>query len=108
MSLRRTVFAVAVIAAAGKSPFSPSEARADVGVNLYIGPPVGFWPGWAPGRRYITCGEGRRLVAYRGFNKVSAVDCGGPRFRYQGRQGGEWYLITVDARLARITRVRPI
>ena len=62
MSLRRTVFAAAIIAVAGVGLCSPSVAQ-DVDVNLYVGPPVGFWPGWAPGRRFITCREGRRLVA---------------------------------------------
>jgi hypothetical protein len=108
MSIRRTLFAAAVIAASGLSLFSPSQARADVDVNLYVGPPVGFWPGWAPGRRWITCAEGARLVSYRGFNRVSIVECNRPYYRYQARRGGIWYIVRVDARLARIRSARPI
>lgn len=108
MSIRRSLFAAAVIAAAGLSVFSPSEARADVDVNLYVGPSIGFFPGWAPGRRFITCGEGARLVDHRGFRQVRIVECGGRVARYRARREGIPWIVRVDLRRARIVSANPI
>ena len=101
-------FAVAfAIAAASLSFISTQEANADVDVDVFVGAPLGFWPGWAPGR-WITCGQGARLVDRRGFSRVRILECNRPIFRYQARRDGDWWIVRVDGRRGRIVSARPI
>jgi hypothetical protein len=105
MSVRKFILVLAAIAAVGLGFVSVPEAKADV--DIYVGAPFGFWPGWSPGR-WITCGQGARLVDDRGFSKVRAVDCSRPTFRYKARRHGDWWIVKVDARYARIVSARPM
>lgn len=56
----------------------------------------------------VTCREGRRIVASRGFRDVRPVDCGSRTLVYTARQRGEPVEITVSARDGRIVSVEPL
>jgi hypothetical protein len=107
-SIRRIAFVAATVATVGLVSLAAPEAKADLDVNVFVGPPVGFWGGaWVPGR-WITCAQGANLLAYRGFNRIQGVDCGGPIYYYRARRGGIWYRVRVNARRAVITNAVPI
>ena len=107
MSFRKSVLALAAIAAASLNSVPVPKALADVDVDVFVAAPLGFWPGWAPGR-WISCEQGAQLVDHRGFNRVRPVDCNRPVFRYEGRRNREWFIIRVDGRRGRIISARPI
>ncbi len=56
----------------------------------------------------VSCREGRRIVASRGFRDVRPVDCGSRTLVYTARQRGEPVEITVSARDGRIVSVEPL
>ena len=56
----------------------------------------------------ISCREGRRIVASRGFRDVRPLDCGSRTLVYTARQRGEPVEITVSARNGRIVSVQPL
>jgi hypothetical protein len=76
--------------------------------RFYLG---GYWypqPYWLNygliGPR-VSCGEGRAIVRYRGFNRVRTVECRGSTFTYLGRRHGDDFRIAVNSRTGRIADV---
>jgi len=55
----------------------------------------------------IGCRDGARIVSRRGFNRVSAISCGGETFSYRGWRGGDPWRIRIDSDTGRIVSVRP-
>jgi hypothetical protein len=107
-SIRGLAFVIATFAAAGLGSLAAPDAKAELDVNVFVGPPVAFWGGgWVPGR-WISCAQGANLLAYRGFRRIQRIDCGGPIYRYQARRGGIWYRVRVNARRGVITNAVPI
>jgi hypothetical protein len=75
---------------------APSQAGLSIDLNLSK-------------NKNISCGRARRLVEDQGFWNVRTRDCSGRSYSYFGRRGGgREYIITVDARRARVTDVRRI
>jgi hypothetical protein len=55
----------------------------------------------------IGCRDGARIVSRRGFNRVSAISCGGETYSYRGWRGGDPWRIRIDSDTGRIVSVRP-
>ncbi len=56
----------------------------------------------------VSCREGRRIVASRGFRDVRPLDCGARSLVYTARERGEPVEVTVSARNGRIVSVQPL
>jgi hypothetical protein len=56
----------------------------------------------------VSCREGRRIVASRGFRDVRPLDCGSRSFVYSARERGSPVEVTVSARDGRIVSVQPL
>ena len=107
-----TTFALAL-------PASQAQAGVDVKIGIGLG---GFFPGhyghghyghgyyghgnyghgyYKPGRPVyrpgaISCGTGRNIVDRSGFNKVKAVDCRLPGYKYTAWKKGHKFVVSVN------------
>jgi hypothetical protein len=114
----KSLLAAAALAATMTVAIPASQARADVDVDIGIGF-GGYAPGYYGGGyghgydydygygydRYpahrpnrISCGTGRRIVDNSGFNRVKAVDCDLPGYRYTAHRKGHKYMVRVNGR----------
>jgi hypothetical protein len=110
----KSLIAAAAIAATMTFALPAQEAKADVDVKIGIGL-GGYVPGYYGGygygggyghgyghgykrARHISCGTGRRIVDSAGFNRVRAVDCSLPGYRYTAHKKGRKYMVRVNAR----------
>lgn len=116
----KSLFAAAAIAAAVTVAAPAPEARADIDVDIGIGV-GGFYPGYygsgyvydygyghgygdgygygyRPHRDVISCNKGRRIVDRSGFNRVRAIDCSLPGYRYTAWKNGRQFVVRVNGR----------
>jgi len=56
--------------------------------------------------RWISCGDGERLLRDRGYRQVRRVDCRGRRYVYHARRGSHRYEITLNSHNGRVVNVR--
>jgi hypothetical protein len=131
----KTLIAAAAVAATFAVALPASEAKADVDVDIGIGiVPGGYYAGgytgggyyqggydydraygyghgyghgYRPYRKGISCGTGRNIVADAGFNRVRALDCELPGYRYTARKNGHKFVVRVNAR-GNITDIRRV
>ncbi len=80
-------------------------AGTDIDIGVGIGGGGYYQPGPSYGRGRISCRQGARIVASRGFRRVRADDCQGSEYKYYGREGRGLYKIVVDSRNGRIKDV---
>jgi hypothetical protein len=113
--IAKSLIAAAALAATMTLALPAQEAKADVDVNIGIGI-GGYEPGYyyggsgydyghgygyrhRPQQSYrISCGTGRRIVDNSGFNRVKAVDCSLPGYRYTAHKKGHRYMVRVNGR----------
>jgi hypothetical protein len=109
--IAKSLIAAAAVAATMTLALPAQEAKADVDVNIGIGL-GGYVPGYYSGgyghgygygypsrKPYrISCGTGRRIVDNSGFNRVKAVDCSLPGYRYTAHKKGHKYMVRVNGR----------
>lgn len=88
-----------LIGLAVSPPGIPSEAKAQVSIDINIGTNL------SRGRR-ISCAEGERLLRNRGFRDVSRRNCRGRHFVYRGTRRGSRWEIALQSRNGRISDVR--
>jgi hypothetical protein len=116
----KSLLAAAALTATMTLAMPMSQAKADVDVDIGIGF-GGFVPGHYGGGyghgydddydydydyghypvyqpRRISCNTGRRIVDNSGFNRVRAVDCDLPGYRYTARRNGQKYMVRVNGR----------
>lgn len=88
------------------SPVGPASAGTSINVGMGLGD-RGYDPGpnYWPARSGISCGEGRRIVAYAGYRSVRPLDCNGSEYTYAGRRGDRWFKITVRSKNGNIRKV---
>lgn len=100
-----TALAATLIAAA---PMEQAAAKTNVDINVNLG--SGGWNGGYGGyygygypyyrhRTYtpaITCGEGSRMLSYKGYRAIEPVDCSLPRYRYMAWKNHRQYLLVVN------------
>lgn len=60
------------------------------------------------GYNRISCAEGRRIVAERGYNRVRIVECNGRQFTYTGRRYGIDYRFGLNSRSGVVVSRREI
>lgn len=77
----------------------------------YYDPPVDYYvPDYYPTPRYrharISCGEAREIVKDHGYRKVRTRNCGGPTSSFVGVKRGDLWLVKINTRNGRLTRVR--
>ena len=118
--IAKSLLAAAALAATMTLAMPATEAKADVDVQIGIGF-GGYVPGYfggGYGHRYdydydldygyghypvhrpnrISCNTGRRIVDNSGFNRVRAVDCDLPGYRYTARRNGHKFMVRVNGR----------
>jgi hypothetical protein len=125
--IAKSLIAAAAIAATMAVALPAQEAKADVDVSIGIGV-GGFHPGYGyndydydydadfdagygdgygygydypvhkPYSNKISCNKGRRIVDNSGFNKVKAVDCSLPGYRYTAWKKGRKYMVRMNGR----------
>lgn len=120
--IAKSLIAAAAVAATMTFALPAEEARADVDVNIGIGLGgyvpgyyggyyggydygYGYGYGYRKGHGYgrhkphrISCAQGRRIVDRSGFNRVRAVDCSLPGYRYTAFKKGHKYVVRVNGR----------
>jgi hypothetical protein len=115
----KSLLAAAALAATMTLAMPATEAKADVDVDIGIGfggyVPGYYGGGYGHGYGYdhddygyghypvhrpkrISCGTGRRIVDNSGFNRVRAVDCDLPGYRYTAHKKGHKYMVRVNGR----------
>jgi len=117
--IAKSLIAAAAIAAIMAVALPAQEAKADIDVDIGIGV-GGFHPGYGyndydddygygygygygypvhkPQSYTISCNKGRRIVDNAGFNKVKAVDCSLPGYRYTAWKKGRKYMVRMNGR----------
>jgi opacity protein-like surface antigen len=116
--MTKSLFAAAAVAVTMTVALPAQEAKADIDVDIDVGF-GGFLPGYYyygydnddfydgdygydshPVHRpyHISCSAGRRIVDRSGFNRVKAVDCELPGYRYTARKRGQKYMVRVNGR----------
>jgi len=122
--IAKSLIAAAAIAATLTMALPAQDAKADVDVTIGIGiggfhPGYGYndygygyghgYPAYKPysHSRNVSCSTGRRIVDRSGFNKVKAVDCTLPGYRYTAWKKGHKYMVRMNGR-GHITGVRKI
>lgn len=118
----KSLIAAAAIAATLTMALPAQDAKADVDVTIGIGigglhPGYGYndygygygYPAYKPysHSRNVSCSTGRRIVDRSGFNRVKAVDCTLPGYRYTAWKKGHKYMVRMNGR-GHITGVRKI
>jgi len=124
--IAKSLIAAAALAATMTLALPAQEAKADVDVNIGIGfggyAPgyhsggygYGYGHGYGYGYGYpskkpyrISCSTGRRIVDNAGFNRVKAVDCSLPGYRYTAHKRGHRYMVRVNGRgnITGVTRI---
>jgi hypothetical protein len=112
-----TAAAVATVAATLSAPAQAKKLDVDVYLGIegprpdYYEPryPIYDEPAYVRPRPVyygISCEEGRQQVRDEGFRKVRAIDCGGRRYTYRARQGGNRYIVKVSRRSGEIISVQ--
>ncbi len=117
--IAKSLIAAAALAATMTLALPAQEAKAEVDVNIGIGfggyapgyygggyghdygydDDFGYGYGHRPQRSHrISCGAGRRIVDNSGFNRVKAVDCSLPGYRYVAHKKGRKYMVRVNGR----------
>ena len=114
------MFAKSLIAAAAiatsfavAAPVQQAEAKTNVHINIGLGVggfypgyyEPGYYPSYGPG--YISCRKGSRIVNWSGFNRVNAVDCSLPGYKYTAWRNGHKFVVRVNGN-GNITGVRRI
>jgi hypothetical protein len=129
----KSLFAAAAVATALTVAIPAPEAKADIDVDIGIGV-GGYFPGYyrndyvydygygggyghgygdgyghayRPHRDVISCNRGRKIVDRSGFNRVRAVDCDLPGYRYTAWKNGRQFMVRMNGR-GDITNVRRI
>lgn len=66
--------------------------------------PQQYWAGDEYGMQSyrVGCGEGRRIVADNGYNRVRTIECNGSTFTYLGRRHGDTFRVLLNSRSGRI------
>ncbi len=122
--IAKSLIAAAAVAATMTMALPAQDARADVDVTIGIGvggyhPGYGYngygygygdgygYQGHKPYSRQISCNKGRRIVDNSGFNKVKAVDCSLPGYRYTGWKKGHKYMVRMNGK-GNITGIKRI
>jgi hypothetical protein len=126
--IAKSLIAAAALAATMTLALPAQEAKADVDVNIGIGfggyvpgyhsDGYGYGYGYGAGHGYgygypskkpyrISCSTGRRIVDNSGFNRVKAVDCSLPGYRYTAQKKGHRYMVRVNGRgnITGVTRI---
>ena len=113
----KSLIAAAAVAATMTFALPAQEARADIDVDIGIGF-GGYVPGFYGGSyghgyghdygygygypvhrpHRISCAQGRRIVDRSGFNRVKAVDCQLPGYRYTAHRNGHRFVVRVNGR----------
>ncbi|MFN4143877.1 hypothetical protein [Aestuariivirga sp.] len=110
--MMKSLIAATAVAGAMTLALPASEAKADVDVNIGIGL-GGYYPGHYYGgypvrHRYkVSCQTGRNIVDRSGFNRVRAIDCTLPSYKYSAWKRGHKFVVSVN-RTGDITRVRKV
>lgn len=109
-------FLAAAAFAAGLSlaAIGNADAKVNVDIGIGIGGPffVDPYPVYDWGypvyysKRYVTCGQGARIVRASGFRDVEARDCRGDTYMYRAKAKGYWNRVYVRASNGRIVAVR--
>jgi hypothetical protein len=102
MIAKSLIAATAVAATMALAPVPAAEAKTNIDIKIGIGlggyhPGYGrvyVRPGHGPG--YISCHRGKNIVDASGFNKVHAVDCSLPGYRFTAWKAGHKYLVQVN------------
>jgi len=127
--IKQTIIAAGVFAATIFA-FQPQEAEAGTKFHLHIGVPYygynsGHYYGtpyygshyyeprrvYKPRPRYrhrVGCRQARRILRHRGFHHIRTKDCYGHRYVFKARKHGDWWIVKMNSRNARIVRARPI
>jgi hypothetical protein len=123
--LKSILTAVAIAASAAIATVSTAEAKPKIDVDVYLGGPGYYDPGYGyydpvPVRPYrprprpvyeyeddygVSCRGGAREVRANGFYNVRALDCEGRRYRYQAKRNGRSFVVTVSSRSGEIISV---
>jgi hypothetical protein len=110
--IAKTLIAAAAIATtfAVAAPVQQAEAKTNIDINIGLGAGSfypGFYPSYYSHPGYISCHRGKKIVDYSGFNKVNAVDCSLPGYKYTAWKHGHKYFVRVNGN-GRITNVNRI
>jgi len=107
---------VALVAALALQP-GEAGAGTHVGVGIGLGggyyyppPYYGGYPVYDPDDgygdddddRYVSCGEGRRILRDYGFYRVRPTRCGGDVYRYEAVKRHRLWSVKVSARSGRV------
>jgi hypothetical protein len=129
--IAKSLIAAAALAATMTVAMPAPDAKADVDVDIGIGfggyVPGYYGGGYGHGYDYgydqdydygyghypthrpnrISCGTGRRIVDNSGFNRVKAVDCDLPGYRYTAHRKGHKFMVRVNGRgnITGVTRI---
>lgn len=96
-------------------PATQAQAKTNFDINIGLGfggygNGYGYGYGYGPTyyhKSYISCGKGRKIVNWSGFNKVKAVDCSLPGYKYTAWKKGHKYMVRVNGN-GNITHVSKI
>jgi hypothetical protein len=113
--IAKSLIAAAAIATTMAVALPASQAQAGVDINIGIGLggfnggyyEPGYYPSHKPHHNYISCGKGRNIVDWSGFNKVKAVDCTLPGYKYTAWRNGHKFVVRMN-RWGNITDVNKI
>lgn len=102
MIAKSLIAAAAVATMAAAMPMSQAEAKTTIDIDIGFGFGGGYYGGYYDHHhakpKYISCKKGRKIVDWSGFNKVHAVDCSLPGYKYTAWKKGHKYLVKVNGK----------